>query len=51
MVVIVMNGKHFSNELEIFEATREKTKNIKLFFNSLKTICPTFVERERAEHD
>ena len=39
-----MNGKHFSNELEIFEATRGKTKNIKLLFNSLKTIPPTFVE-------
>ena len=39
-----MNGKHYSNELEIFEATGEKTKNIKLLFNSLGAIPPTFVE-------
>ena len=33
-----MNRKHFSNELEIFEATGEETKNIKLLFNSPKAI-------------
>ena len=31
-----MNGKYFSNELEIIEAG-ENAKNIKLLFNSLKT--------------
>ena len=30
--------------VEIFEATREKIKNIKLLFNYLKTIPPTSVE-------
>ena len=47
-MVIEMNGKYFLNELEIFEATGE---NIKLLFNSPKTIPPTFVEWERAKHD
>ena len=40
-----MSGKHFSNELEMSESTGEKTKNIELLFNSLKTIIPpTFLE-------
>ena len=43
--------KTFSNEIEIFESTEEKTKNIKLLFNSLKTIPSTFAEWERTEHD
>ena len=49
----VLNRKHLSKELEIFEAAGEKTKNIKLLFNSLKT-TPTpkfYVTIERAEHD
>ena len=37
-----MNGKHFSNELEIFEATEEKCKNIKLLFNYLEDHSPNF---------
>ena len=36
-----MNEKHFSNEVKIFEATTEKTKNIKLLFNSLKSVLNT----------
>ena len=43
--------KHFSEELEIFEATSETTKNIKLFLNSLNIIPQTSIELERAEHD
>ena len=39
-----MNGKRFSNELDLFEATDKKTQNIKLLFNSPKTILPTFIE-------
>ena len=31
-----MNGKHLSKELEMFEAIRANTKNIKLLFKSLK---------------
>ena len=46
-----MNKRHFSNDLEIFDATGEKRENIKLLFNSLKTIPQTFVEWERAKHD
>ena len=48
-MAIEMNGKHFLNELEIFEATGEKIINIKLLLNSPKTIPPTFVEWERAD--
>ena len=40
-----MNGKHISNELDIFEATEERTKNIKLLPNS------DSIESERTEHD
>ena len=32
-----MTGKHLYKELEIFDVTGEKTKNIKLLLNSLKT--------------
>ena len=52
MIVIEMDGKHFSNELEIFEAIYEKVpKDIKLVFNYLKIIPPTSVAWDRAEHD
>lgn len=33
-----MSGKHLSEELEIFKAAEEKTRNIEHFLNSLKTI-------------
>ncbi|XP_023230454.1 uncharacterized protein LOC111641584 [Centruroides sculpturatus] len=36
------------NEIEIFEATGEKTHNICLLLNALKTIPPTSIESERA---
>ena len=41
----------FLKELEIFEATGETTKNIKLLLNSLNIIPQTSIESERAEHD
>ena len=43
-----MNGKYHAQELEIFEATVEKPKNMKLLFNSLKTIPPTSIESQHA---
>ena len=46
-----INGTHLSKELEIFEAAGEGNRNIKLLFNSLKTIPQTSIESERAEHD
>lgn len=38
-------------EFEIFEAIRERTKTIELMLITLKTILPTSIERERADHD
>ena len=46
-----VNGRHISKELEIFEVTVEKTKHIKLLFNSLKSIPPTYILWERVEQD
>ena len=46
-----MNRQHLSKLLKIFEVTGEKSKNIKLLPNSLRTIHPTSIESERAEHD
>ena len=45
-----MNGKHLKWAGNIW-GNREMTKNIKLLFNSPRTILPNFVEWERAEHD
>lgn len=41
-------GKHFSKELEDFEATGERTLNITNLLNSMKSIPPTSVESKRA---
>ena len=41
-------GKHLARELDVFEATGQRTTNITLLFNALKTIPPTSVESERA---
>ena len=46
MVTDRMNGEHFSDELEISEATGKKTRNINLLFNSLGAIPPTFAAWE-----
>ena len=35
-----LNRKHFLKGIYMFEATREKTNNIKMLFNSLKTMFP-----------
>ena len=43
--------KTFFKWAENIWGNREKNKNIILLFNSLKTIPPTFVEWELAEHD
>ena len=43
-----MNGKHLSKDWEIFEITGLKISN---WFNSLKTVFPTSIESERAEHN
>ena len=45
-----INGQRFSKELKIFEATREKNKNLKLLLNSLKSIPPTSAQLEPVEH-
>lgn len=41
-------GKYFGKELEVFEATGDRTLNITNLLNSLKSIPPTSVESERA---
>ena len=46
-----MIGKHLSIELELFEATGETTKDIKLLLKSLNIIPQTSIELERAKHD
>lgn len=38
----------FKMELDIFEGTGEKTKNISLLLDALKTVPPTSIESERA---
>ena len=43
--------KHLSKELDIFEATGESTKNVKMLFNSLDIIPRTSIELERTKHD
>lgn len=40
--------KHLKKELEIFEITNERTKNITLLLDALNTIPPTSIESERA---
>lgn len=41
-------GKYFGKELEVFEATGDRTLNITNLLNSLKSIPPTSVESELA---
>lgn len=41
-------SQHLSKELDIFEATGERTQNITLLLDALKTIPPTSIESERA---
>lgn len=40
--------KHISKELEIFEITAERTKNIDLLNDAIRSVPPTSVESERA---
>lgn len=39
---------HFRKEFDIFDSTGERTRNISLLLNGLKTIPPTSIESERA---
>ena len=39
--------RNFSKELNIFEITLERTKNVSKLHQALKTIIPTSVEAER----
>ena len=40
--------KHKSKELDIFEITSERTKNIDLLNDAIRSVPPTSVESERA---
>ena len=40
--------KHISKELEVFEVTSERTKNIDLLYDAIQSVPPTSVESERA---
>ena len=44
----ILDKKQLQKEFEIYEATGNKTSNLKILFNALSTIQPTSVESERA---
>ena len=41
-------NKHFAEELEVFESTKERTNNISKLYEALKSVPPTSVQAEAA---